>query len=244
MGPIAVASHLAQFLPSHPVVPTGGARPLGPVAAAPWSSALILLIPWAYMKMMGGEGLTKATQVAILNANYLASKLDPCFPVLYKGRNGKVAHEAILDLRRFKSAGIEVEDVAKRLMDYGYHAPTVSFPVAGTLMVEPTESESKAELDRFCEVMVAIHAEIQEVVEGKADPHDNLLRNAPHTAEMVTAEAWAYPYSRQRAAWPASWLRDHKFWPAVGRLNNAQGDRNLICACLPVEAYAAPGERK
>lgn len=244
MGPIAVASHLAPFLPSHPVIPTGGARGLGPVAAAPWSSALILLIPWAYLKMMGSEGLARATQVAILNANYLAGKLDPYFPVLYKGRNAKVAHEAILDLRSFKSAGIEVEDVAKRLMDYGYHAPTVSFPVPGTLMVEPTESESKAELDRFCAALVSIHAEIQAVVEGEADPRDNVLKNAPHTAQMALAEVWSHPYSRQQAVLPAPWSREHKFWPAAGRLNNAQGDRNLVCACLPVEAYATPGEKE
>ena len=242
MGPIAVASHLAGYLPSHPVIPTGGNRSLGPVAAAPWSSALILLIPWAYLRMMGSEGLVKATQVAILNANYLAKKLDPYFPVLYQGRNGKVAHEAILDLRCFKSAGIEVEDVAKRLMDYGFHAPTVSFPVVGTLMVEPTESESAAELDRFCAAMVAIHGEILAVVEGRADPHDNVLKNAPHTAAMVTADDWSHPYSRQQAAFPTSWLRENKFWPAVGRLNNAQGDRHLICACLPLEAYAVPAK--
>jgi glycine dehydrogenase len=242
MGPIAVAGHLAQYLPTHPVIPTGGARALGPVAAAPWSSALILVIPWAYLKMMGGEGLTRATQVAILNANFLAQKLDPFFPVLYKGRKGKVAHEAILDLRRYKCAGIEVEDVAKRLMDYGYHAPTVSFPVPGTLMVEPTESESLAELDRFCAALIAIHAEIQGVVEGKADPHDNLLKNAPHTAQMVMADQWTHPYTRQEAAMPAPWSGEGKFWPAVARLNNAQGDRNLICACLPVEAYAAPAK--
>ncbi|MCC7264462.1 MAG: aminomethyl-transferring glycine dehydrogenase [Candidatus Latescibacteria bacterium] len=242
MGPIAVATHLAPFLPSHPVIPTGGSQALGPVAAAPWSSALILVIPWAYIKMMGGEGLTTATEVAILNANYLAKRLDPFFPVLYKGRNGMVAHEAILDLRRYKSAGIEVEDVAKRLMDSGYHAPTVSFPVPGTLMVEPTESESKAELDRFCAALIAIHAEMEEVVSGRAHPQDNLLKNAPHTAEMVTAEVWAHPYTRQQAALPAPWSRDNKFWPAVARLNNAQGDRNLICACPPVAAYGKPAK--
>jgi len=239
MGPIAVAPHLAPYLPSHPVIPAGGTQALGPVAAAPWSSALILVIPWAYIKMMGGEGLTLATKVAILNANYLAKRLDPFFPVLYRGRKGRVAHEAILDLRRFKRAGVEVEDVAKRLMDYGYHAPTVSFPVLGTLMVEPTESESKAEMDRFCEALIAIHAEIGEVASGLADPHDNLLKNAPHTAAMVCADGWTHPYSRQRAALPAPWSAERKFWPAVGRLNNAQGDRNLICACLPVEAYGA-----
>jgi len=238
MGPIAVAGHLADFLPTHPVVPTGGEQGIGPVAAAPWSSALILLISWAYLKLMGGMGLIRATQVAILNANYLATKLDGCFPVLYKGKNGFVAHESILDLRHLKSAaGVTVEDVAKRLMDYGYHAPTISFPVAGTLMVEPTESESKAELDRFCETMMAIRREIEEIERGEADPEDNLLKNAPHTAEMVCGDEWERPYSRQRAALPAPWLLERKFWPAVGRLDNARGDRQLICACPPVEAY-------
>jgi glycine dehydrogenase len=242
MGPIAVAPHLAPYLPSHPVVPTGGDRALGPVAGAPWSSALILVIPWAYLKMMGGEGLTRATQVAILNANYLARRLDPYFPVLYKGRNGMVAHEAILDLRRYRSAGIEVEDVAKRLMDYGYHAPTVSFPVPGTLMVEPTESESQEELDRFCAALIAIHGEIEAVAAGRADPRDNVLKNAPHTAAMVVADHWPHPYTRQQAAMPAPWSRESKFWPAVGRLNNAQGDRNLVCACPPVETFSTPAE--
>ena len=238
MGPIAVAAHLEEFLPAHPNVQVGGKRALGTISAAPWGSALILLISWAYIKMMGGAGLTRATQVAILNANYMAHKLGPYFPVLYRGREGLVAHEAIIDLRHLKNeAGITVEDVAKRLMDYGFHAPTVSFPVAGTLMVEPTESETKAELDRFCQAMIAIHAEIVEIIEGKADRHDNVLRNAPHTAEMALSEQWAHPYSRERAVLPAPWLKEHKFWPAVGRLNNALGDRNLVCACLPVEAY-------
>ena len=242
MGPIAVAHHLAPFLPSHPAVPQQGSGSLGPVASAPWSSALVLVIPWAYIRLMGGAGLTSATKVALLNANYLASRLGPYFPVLYRGRNGLVAHEAILDLRRYKSAGIEVEDVAKRLMDYGYHAPTVSFPVPGTLMVEPTESESLAEMERFCTALIAIHAEIEEVVAGTADAQDNVLKNAPHTAEMVTADEWRHAYSRQRAALPAPWSREVKFWPSVGRLNSAQGDRNLICACPPLEAYGASAE--
>ena len=239
MGPIAVAAHLADFLPTHPLVPTGGKKGIGPVAAAPWGNALVLLISWAYLKMIGGEGITRASQVAILNANYVASRLEGSFPVLYRGRNGFIAHEAIFDLRHLKdSSGVTVEDVAKRLMDYGYHAPTVSFPVPGTFMVEPTESESKAEIDRFCEAMIAIRSEIEEIETGKADPGNNLLKNAPHLVDMVCAEEWDRPYSRQRAALPAPWLLEHKFWPAVGRLDNALGDRNLVCACLPVEAYA------
>lgn len=238
MGPIAVAAHLVEFLPSHPIVEVGGAKTMGTIAAAPWGSALILLISWAYIKMMGEAGLTHATKVAILNANYVARRLDSYFPVLYKGKKDLVAHEAIIDLRHCKSdAGITVEDVAKRLMDYGFHAPTVSFPVAGTLMVEPTESEVKTELDRFCEAMISIHAEIEEIAQGKADREDNLLQNAPHTAEVALAEEWSHPYSRQRAVLPAHWLKEYKFWPAVGRLNNALGDRNLVCACLPIEAY-------
>jgi glycine dehydrogenase len=239
MGPIAVAGHLADFLPTHPVVPTGGKKGVGPVAAAPWSSALVLLIPWAYLKMMGGEGLSRATQVAILNANYVARRLDPYFPVLFRGRNGMVAHEVILDLRHLKgTAGITVEDVAKRLMDYGYHAPTISFPVAGTVMVEPTESESKTELDRFCTAMIAIRQEIAEIEAGQADPVNNLLKNAPHTVDLVCSETWDRPYSRQRAVLPASWSLENKFWPAVGRVDSAQGDRQLICACPPVQTYA------
>jgi glycine dehydrogenase len=240
MGPIAVAAHLAPFLPDHPVVPCGGTQGIGPVAAAPWGSALVLLISWAYLKLMGGEGVTQATRVAILNANYLAARLAPHFPVLFRGANGMVAHEAILDLRPHKEAsGITVEDVAKRLMDYGFHAPTVSFPVAGTLMVEPTESESQAELDRFCEAMIAIRAEIDEVAQGIADPEDNLLRQAPHPAEAVCDDDWPHPYPRRRAAYPAPWSVERKFWPAVARVDNAQGDRQLVCACPPVEEYAA-----
>ncbi len=238
MGPIAVADHLADFLPSHPLVDVGGPKTMGTIAAAPWGSALILLISWAYIKMMGAAGLEHATKIAILNANYVASRLDPYFPVLYKGQEGLVAHEAIIDLRHFRNeAGITVEDVAKRLMDYGFHAPTVSFPVAGTLMVEPTESEVKAELDRFCDALISIHAEIEEIAQGKADRVDNLLLNAPHTAEVALVEDWPHTYSRERAVMPAPWLSEYKFWPSVGRLNNALGDRHLVCACLPVEAY-------
>ena len=238
MGPIAVAEHLVEFLPAHPLVHTGGAESIGPIAAAPWGSASILLISWAYLRLMGGAGLTEATQVAILNANYLSSRLAGSFPMLYKGHNGRVAHECILDLRWAREHGIGVEDVAKRLMDYGFHAPTVSFPVVGTLMVEPTESESKAELDRFCEAMIAIGEEIRQVAAGEMDPTDNPLVHAPHPVDVVLADEWDRPYSRTVAALPAPWLLERKFWPAVGRLNDAQGDRNLICSCPPVETYS------
>jgi len=238
MGPIGVAAHLADFLPSHPVVATGGVDSIGPVAAAPWSSASILLISWAYLRLMGGQGVTAATKLAILNANYISHRLDGYFPVLYKGTRGRVAHECILDLRWTRErAGVVVEDVAKRLMDYGFHAPTVSFPVAGTLMVEPTESESKAELDRFCAAMIAIREEIGQVESGAWPRDDNPLVNAPHTMEAVLAEEWLRPYSRELAALPAPWVREAKFWPAVARLDNALGDRNLVCSCPPVEAY-------
>ena len=238
MGPIGVAAHLADFLPSHPVVATGGVDSIGPVAAAPWSSASILLISWAYLRLMGGQGVTAATKLAILNANYISHRLDGYFPVLYKGTRGRVAHECILDLRWTRErAGVVVEDVAKRLMDYGFHAPTVSFPVAGTLMVEPTESESKAELDRFCAAMIAIREEIGQVESGALPLDDNPLVNAPHTMEAVLAEEWLRPYSRELAALPAPWVREAKFWPAVARLDNALGDRNLVCSCPPVEAY-------
>ena len=241
MGPIAVAEHLVEFLPSHPLVHTGGAESIGPIAAAPWGSASILLISWAYLRLMGDAGLTEATRVAILNANYLSRRLADSFPVLYKGHNGRVAHECILDLRWAREHGIGVEDVAKRLMDYGFHAPTVSFPVVGTLMVEPTESESKAELDRFCEAMIAIGEEIRQVAAGEMDRADNPLVHAPHPMDVVLADEWDRPYSRTVAALPATWLLERKFWPAVGRLNDAQGDRNLICSCPPVETYLQEG---
>ena len=239
MGPIGVAAHLAKYLPAKPVVEERSKDAVGAVSAAPWGSASILLISWAYIQMMGGEGLTEATKVAILNANYVAHRLGKHFPVVYQGKKGRVAHECILDVRPFKkSAGIEVDDVAKRLMDYGFHAPTMSFPIAGTLMVEPTESESLAELDRFCEAMIAIREEIRLVEEGKSSRDDNPLKNAPHTIEACTADEWKHPYTRAIAAFPAPWTRDRKFWPSVGRLNNALGDRKLICACPPIEAYA------
>ena len=239
MGPIAVAGHLAPFLPGHPALGVGGPRAIGPVSAAPWGSASILAISWTYIALMGGPGLKEATEIAILNANYMAQRLAGHYPILYRGAGGRVAHEFIVDLRRFKeSAGIEAEDVAKRLMDYGFHAPTVSFPVAGTLMIEPTESESKEELDRFCEAMIAIRGEIREIEEGTADRTLNVLKNAPHTASAVASDTWAMPYGREKAAFPTPYVRAHKFWPAVGRVDNAYGDRNLFCTCPPVEEYA------
>ncbi|WP_348238189.1 aminomethyl-transferring glycine dehydrogenase [Trichocoleus sp. Lan] len=239
MGPIGVMPHLVPFLPGHSVVPTGGEQGIGAVAAAPWGSASILPISWMYIAMMGSAGLTEATKVAILNANYIARRLEPFYPVLYKGQNGLVAHECILDLRSLKkSAGIEVDDIAKRLMDYGFHAPTVSWPVAGTVMVEPTESESKEELDRFCDAMISIRQEIAEIESGKMDAQDNVLKNAPHTAEALMTSEWNHSYSREQAAYPAPWTREHKFWPTVGRIDNAFGDRNFVCACLPMDAYS------
>ncbi len=238
MGPIAVASHLVPFLPNHSVVNLGHELGMTAVSSGPWGSADILIISYSYIKMMGSKGLTKASITAILNANYIKSKLQPYFKVLYTGSKGKVAHELIFDMRDFKtSAHIEVEDIAKRLMDYGYHAPTVSFPVAGTLMVEPTESESKSELDKFCDALISIHQEIKEIESGIADPNDNVLKNAPHTAGSVISDNWNHKYSREKAAYPTSWTRLNKFWPSVGRINNAYGDRNLVCSCLPVSDY-------
>jgi glycine dehydrogenase len=239
MGPIGVSAKLAPYLPGHPVVAgVGGEEATGPVAAAPFGSASILLISWAYIAMLGPDGVKRASQTAILNANYMAERLAAHYDVLFRGPNGRVAHEFILDLRPFGKAGVQAEDVAKRLMDYGYHAPTMSFPVAGTLMIEPTESEAKAELDRFCDAMIAIRAEIQQVELGLSDRADNPLKHAPHTAAAVTADAWPHAYTREQAAWPAPWTREGKFWPAVGRVDNAFGDRNLVCACPPVDAYA------
>ncbi len=239
MGPIAVKKNLAPFLPGHPLVKTGGELGIGAISAAPWGSASILPIPYMYILMMGVEGLKRATQVAILNANYVAEKLQAYYPVLYRGKQGRVAHECIVDLRQFKSTtGVEVEDVAKRLMDYGFHAPTISFPVPGTMMIEPTESESKVELDRFCDAMILIRAEISEIESGKADTKNNLLKNAPHTAQSVTQNVWDRPYSRQQAAYPAKALKEHKYWPPVARVDNVYGERNLVCACLPIEEYS------
>ena len=238
MGPICVAKHLVDFLPTHPNAKTGGASGTGPISAAPFGSASILLIPWMYIRMMGGEGLTMATKIAILNANYTAERLTDAFPVLYRGQNKRVAHECIVDMRKLKgSSGVEVEDIAKRLMDYGFHAPTVSFPVASTMMIEPTESESLGEIDRFCEAMISIRREIAEIEAGTLPRDNNPLKHAPHTAEVVTADEWAKPYSRQRAAYPLAWVKARKFWPAVGRVNNVLGDRKLVCSCPPIEDY-------
>lgn len=237
MGPICVNDKLKPFLPGHPVVKTGGDKAIHAVSAAPWGSASILTISYAYIAMMGGAGLTNATRMAILNANYIKARLEGHYKILYAGAHGRCAHEMILDCRDFKKAGIEVEDIAKRLMDYGFHAPTVSFPVAGTLMVEPTESEPKEELDRFCETLIEIRKEIREVEEGKADKDDNVLKHAPHTAAVVTADEWKRPYSRQKAAYPLPFVRTAKFWPAVSRVDNAYGDRNLMCSCLPLEEF-------
>lgn len=239
VGPIGVAAHLAPFLPGHRYAPVGGEQAIGAVASAPWGSAGILPISWAYIKMMGGRGLTRATEVAILNANYIAARLKDHFQVLYRGRNGHVAHECILDLRRFKrSCGIDVSDVAKRLMDYGFHAPTVAWPVIETMMVEPTESESMAELDRFCDALIAIRREIAEVEEGRIEAARSPLRNAPHSASAIASDDWPWPYSREIGAFPAPWVRERKFWPPVSRIDNAYGDRHLFCVCPPMETYA------
>jgi glycine dehydrogenase len=238
MGPIGVAKHLVPFLPGHAVVKMGNEKSISAVSSAPWGSASILLISHAYIAMMGGDGLTNATKYAILNANYIKARLENSYPVLYSGSQGRCAHEMILDCRAFKANGIEVTDIAKRLMDYGFHAPTVSFPVAGTVMIEPTESEPKHELDRFCDAMIAIRAEISEVENGKLDPLDNPLKNAPHTAAVVTSNEWTHPYSRQTAAFPLPYVAAFKFWPSVGRVNDTHGDRTLICSCPPVESYA------
>jgi glycine dehydrogenase len=242
MGPIGVAEHLVPHLPDHPVVPLGVAQSCGTVSAAPWGSPSILPISWAYVAMMGPDGLTEATQMAILNANYIARRLAGHYDLLYSGRKGLIAHECIIDTRPFKqSAGVDVTDMATRLMDYGFHAPTISFPVPGTMMVEPTESESKEELDRFCDAMIAIRGEIDDIAEGRADRENNVLRNAPHTQEDVVADAWDHPYSRELAAFPSPQTREHKVWPPVGRADAAYGDRHLICTCLPIEEYETAG---
>ena len=238
MGPIGVKAHLTAFLPTHPLVTVGAKSGIGAVSAAPWGSPGILPISWAYIAMMGAEGLTSATEIAILNANYIAKKLAPHYAVLYTGQHDLVAHECIIDLRSFKkTANIDVTDVAKRLMDYGFHAPTVSWPVLGTMMIEPTESESRAELERFCDALISIREEITEIETGTADQQDNVLKNAPHTVEMVTQSDWCHPYSREKAAFPKPWVHEAKFWPAVGRINEVYGDRNLMCACPPLEEY-------
>jgi glycine dehydrogenase len=247
VGPVCVAAHLAKFLPGHAVsAPTHATTAgetitpsaIGAVSAAPYGSASILVIPWMFIRMMGPDGLTDATKVAILNANYVAKRLEKFFPILYRGQNGLVAHECIIDLRGWKKHGIEVEDAAKRLMDYGYHSPTMSWPVAGTLMIEPTESETQAELDRFCDALISIHGEMQAVVNGEADKTNNPLKNAPHTAKVVVSDEWTRPYSRELAAFPSEFTRQAKFWPSVGRVDNVYGDRNLVCSCVGMEAYA------
>ena len=238
MGPICASRELREFLPRHPLADVGGSKGIGPVSSAPWGSASILIISWAYIALLGRHGVARASEVAILAANYMAKRLERYYDVLYRGRGGCVAHEFILDLRKLrKSCGITEEDVAKRLMDYGFHAPTMSWPVPGTIMVEPTESEPKDELDRFCDALISIRAEIEQVELGVADPEDNLLRNAPHTAQSVVRDDWGHPYSREQAVFPAPWTREHKYWPPVARVDNAFGDRNLVCACPPVEAY-------
>ena len=241
MGPIAGGGHLAPYLPGHAVVPGGGERAIPAIAAAPWGSASIQLISHGYMRMLGADGMRRATEIAILGANYIKARLAPYYPALYTRSNGRVAHELILDLREFKPYGIAEIDIAKRLMDYGFHAPTVSFPVPGTMMVEPTESEPQEELDRFCDALIAIRGEIQAVVDGVADPVDNVLKNAPHTAAEAVGDQWAHLYSREQAVFPLPFVREHKVWPVVGRIDDAHGDRNLVCACPPVQAYAEAG---
>jgi glycine dehydrogenase len=234
MGPICVARHLAPYLPGHPLVRTGGERAIPAVSAAPWGSSSILLISHAYIRLLGADGLTAATRHAILNANYIKARLERHYPVLYARSNGRVAHELVFDLRGFRAADIEEMDVAKRLIDYGFHAPTVSFPVPGTLMVEPTESEDQSEIDRFCEAMIRIREEIDDVVAGRSDRLDNVLKHAPHTAAAVAASEWTHPYTREQAAFPLPFVRERKFWPSVGRIDNAYGDRNLFCSCPPI----------
>jgi glycine dehydrogenase len=241
MGPIGVAKHLIPFLPTNPVIApaNAGEKSVGAISAAPYGSAAILPISYVYIALMGGAGLTRATEVAILNANYMAKRLEGHYPVMFKGKSGRVAHEFVIDCRQFeKSANVKVEDIAKRLMDYGFHAPTMSWPVPGTLMIEPTESESKAELDRFCDTLIRIREEIRAIEEGKDDRNDNALKGAPHTIAAVSADRWNHKYSREQAAYPAPWLKDSKFWAHVGRVDNPYGDRNLVCTCPPVDAYS------
>jgi len=239
VGPIGVVKALVPFLPSHPLIKTGGEQAITAVSAAPYGSALVLLISYGYIKMMGGNGLTEATQIAILNANYIKECLKDHYATLYVGKNGRVAHEMILDCSEFKkTAHVEVGDIAKRLMDYGFHAPTVSFPVHDTIMVEPTESESLHELDKFCEALIAIKKEIDEIAEGKYNTTDNVLKNAPHTATVTIDDKWAHAYSREKAVYPLKWTATNKFWPSVSRIDNAHGDRNLICSCPSIESYA------
>lgn len=245
MGPICCAKHLAPFLPGHPVVKVGGEHSSGTISAAPWGSASILPISYVYIELMGAAGLKRATEMAILNANYMAKRLEPHFHVVYTGSKGRVAHEFIIDLRPFeKSAGVTGEDVAKRLMDYGFHSPTMSFPVAGTLMIEPTESEPKAELDRLCDALIMIRDEIRAIEEGRMDKKENPLKHAPHTCDVVLSSEWKRPYSRELAAFPAPWVKEHKFWPKSSRIDNGWGDKNLVCTCPPTEAYSSEAPTK
>ena len=239
MGPICAAKHLTSFLPTHNVIPCNtSSNAISAVSATPWGSAGVLPISWSYMALLGNEGMKKSTSIAILNANYMAKLLEDHFPILYRGENGFNAHEFIIDLRPIrKESGITDEDIAKRLMDYGFHAPTMSWPVPGTLMIEPTESESKNELDRFCSAMISIKKEINDVIEGKSDAKNNMLKNSPHTMETITKETWDHPYTREDAVFPAPWLREYKYWPTVGRIENAIGDRNLICTCPDISDY-------
>ncbi|PIZ06098.1 MAG: glycine dehydrogenase (aminomethyl-transferring), partial [Flavobacteriales bacterium CG_4_10_14_0_8_um_filter_32_5] len=241
VGPIGVTKHLAPFLPSNAIIKTGGEKAITAVSSAPWGSAYVCLISYAYIKMLGTEGLKKSTQFAILNANYLKAKLAEAYPILYTNVNGRVAHEMILQCNQFKAAHVDVTDISKRLMDYGFHAPTVSFPVHDTLMIEPTESESKEELDRFVEVMLAIRAEIDAVASGKISAEDNPLKNAPHTLASIIDTNWNHPYTREQAIAPLSWIQHAKYWPTVGRVNDGYGDRNLVCSCNPIEDYIEVG---
>jgi glycine dehydrogenase len=242
VGPICVADHLTPYLPGSPILKAGGEKAITAVSSAPWGSASILAISYAYIQLMGASGLTNATRIAILNANYIKSRLEDHYKVLYAGKNGRCAHEMIIDCREFKRVNVEVEDIAKRMMDYGFHAPTVSFPVPGTLMIEPTESESLEELDRFCDALIGIRKEIQEIEDGKADIHNNVLKNAPHTQSVCLSDKWEYPYSREEAVYPLEWVRENKFWPAVSRIDSAYGDRNLFCNCIPVDQFKEPEE--
>ena len=238
MGPIGVAAHLAPFLPRHPVVAMGGEKGIGAVSAAPWGSPSILPISWSYIAMLGGEGLKTVSQVAILNANYMAKRLEDHYPILYRDKDGLCAHEFIIDMRQFKkTSGVEVVDVAKRLMDYGFHAPTISFPVAGTMMIEPTESEAKSELDKLCDALIAIRGEIAAIENGDVAQDNNLLKNAPHTAHTLAQEEWDYPYTREQAIFPAPSMSAHKYWPPVGRIDDVYGDRNLICSCVSMSEF-------
>ncbi len=238
MGPIGVVDKLVPYLPSHPIINTSGEKGISAVSSAPFGSSLILLISYGYIKMLGGQGVTDATKIAILNANYMKEVLKDHYKILYTGKSGRCAHEMILDCNDFKMAsGVEVADIAKRLMDYGFHAPTVAFPVVNTLMVEPTESENKAELDRFCEAMIFIRKEIQEIIDGKNGKADNVIKKSPHTVKLVVSDDWPRSYSREKAAFPLKWVKANKFWPSVARVDNAYGDRNLVCQCPPIESY-------